>query len=318
MKLAKTSVLILVIGIGSVDSPTALAEQHRIDPENVSITLDVAYGHKLGMALTFDVYAPKTLNGAGVAFMNSGGFVSGALKQCVPEGVGGCRFVPGDQLTIGSDPGPIPLLQQFSFESLLGSGFTVFDFRPSSNPVFMVDTIVEETISGLTFIHTHAGEWGLDPDRLGVWGASSGGYLAAMAASSTELAAAHAYSAAVLYYPAGFDWTFDMANYPDLKAGIPALQLEADVLEQISLKSHMGAHNPPTLIIYGDTDFPFIQTPSEQIFARLQGAGVESQKLVFEGTGHEFRGPENQYDAHYGTQAVEEMVSWFQAKLLAD
>ena len=37
---------------------------------------DVVYGHKMGMALTFDVLKPTTANGAGVLFMVSGGWVS--------------------------------------------------------------------------------------------------------------------------------------------------------------------------------------------------------------------------------------------------
>jgi len=40
----------------------------------VKITPDVVYGHKSGMALTFDVFQPTTdANGAGVLFMVSGG-----------------------------------------------------------------------------------------------------------------------------------------------------------------------------------------------------------------------------------------------------
>ena len=40
------------------------------------ITPDVVYGHKDGLALTFDVYTPPNANGAGVLFMVSGGWVS--------------------------------------------------------------------------------------------------------------------------------------------------------------------------------------------------------------------------------------------------
>ena len=47
------------------------------------ITPDVVYGHKDGLALTFDVYTPPNANGAGVLFMVSGGWVS---TWAPPEG----------------------------------------------------------------------------------------------------------------------------------------------------------------------------------------------------------------------------------------
>lgn len=42
----------------------------------VAITPDVVYGHKLGLAMTFDVFTPEKPNGAGVLFMVSGGWYS--------------------------------------------------------------------------------------------------------------------------------------------------------------------------------------------------------------------------------------------------
>jgi hypothetical protein len=41
------------------------------------ITPDVVYGHKDGMALTFDVITPAKPNGAAVLFLQSGGWYSG-------------------------------------------------------------------------------------------------------------------------------------------------------------------------------------------------------------------------------------------------
>ncbi len=38
------------------------------------ITTDVVYGHKVGLAMTFDVYQPQERNGAAVIFINSGGW----------------------------------------------------------------------------------------------------------------------------------------------------------------------------------------------------------------------------------------------------
>ncbi|MCP4571413.1 MAG: hypothetical protein GY838_03605 [bacterium] len=55
-------------------------------PEGLRIDPDVTYGHKAGLALTFDVYRPASQNGAAVLFINSGGFRSPDFsRQCVAE-----------------------------------------------------------------------------------------------------------------------------------------------------------------------------------------------------------------------------------------
>jgi hypothetical protein len=43
---------------------------------DVEIVADVVYGHKDGMALFYDVLKPENANGAGVAYMISGGWFS--------------------------------------------------------------------------------------------------------------------------------------------------------------------------------------------------------------------------------------------------
>src|SRR5688572_9192551 len=48
----------------------------RAAESDYKITPDVVYGHKAGMALTFDVIRPKDPNGAGVLFMMSGAWIS--------------------------------------------------------------------------------------------------------------------------------------------------------------------------------------------------------------------------------------------------
>src|SRR5688572_22021029 len=55
---------------------TAFASRARAD-DPVQIRPDVVYGHKDGMALTMDVLLPAKPNGAGVLFIQSGGWHSG-------------------------------------------------------------------------------------------------------------------------------------------------------------------------------------------------------------------------------------------------
>src|SRR5262245_28249884 len=88
---------IAVMGAAS----TLFAQEQKAPPEHegVKITPDVVYGHKDGLALTFDLYEPAKKNGAGVLFMVSGGWFS--------------RWAPPESMR--------PL-----FVPLLDKGFTVF------------------------------------------------------------------------------------------------------------------------------------------------------------------------------------------------
>ena len=94
-----------------------------------------------------------------------------------------------------------------------------------------------------------------------------------------------------------------------------SLQIERGLLDSLSLHNHITSDDPPTLVIYGDQEYPFISEPSEAIHADYEKLGLESKLVIFPGVGHEFRG-ENGYNAEYGRRANGEMVEWFKAHLL--
>ena len=117
---------------------------------------DVVYGHKDGMALVMDVYKPDgPTNGAGVAnIVSSSGYVSTLDMQQFFE----------------------PIIKQ-----LLNAGFTVFAVRHGSSPRYKVPDAVRDVTQAIEFIGVHAQDYGVDPRRVGVFGASAGGVLALLA-----------------------------------------------------------------------------------------------------------------------------------------
>ena len=66
---------LLLVALGCPVSLTAQGptSESEIDVEG---TPDVVYGHKDGMALTFDVFRPRNAHGGAVLYMVSGGWVS--------------------------------------------------------------------------------------------------------------------------------------------------------------------------------------------------------------------------------------------------
>ena len=62
--------------LGAVLLLAALPPSTAAQDVDYGVTPDVVYGHKDGMALTFDVLRPANAHGAGVLYMVSGGWVS--------------------------------------------------------------------------------------------------------------------------------------------------------------------------------------------------------------------------------------------------
>jgi acetyl esterase/lipase len=124
------------------------------------IIADVVYGHKDGLALTFDVFRPtEEANGAGGLFMVSGGWRS---SWSPPQRAVG-RFRP-----------------------LLNKGFTVFAVRHGSSPKYNIPEVVADVRRSVRFIRLHAADYKVDPDRLGVYGGSAGGHLSLVLGTTSD------------------------------------------------------------------------------------------------------------------------------------
>ncbi len=280
----------------------------------IEVVPDVVYGHRHEVALSFDVYRPTPANGGAVLFINSGGFVSGKLAQYAPTGQSQWRFLEPHELPVqGADP-PIPLLAQFSFAGLLAAGLTVFDVRHSNHPPSTLDHMVKDVHEAAQLIIDHATGYGVDPRRVGLWGASAGGYLALQLGLASK---GERFAAIATYYPAGFDFVDGVDRFPEISAALPALSIDRKTLDALSLRRYIGDDAPPVLIIYGTDDMPIITDTCEALCARLHEGTHGVRCVAIPGTGHEFRG-ENGYHEKHGSRASTEVTDWFTSHLAAN
>ncbi len=244
--------------------------------DDTRIVPDVVYGHKLGMALTLDVFMPEgDANGAGILEMVSNAWVS--------------TWRP-------------PERARREYQPLLDRGFTVFAVRHGSRPVFTVPDAVRDVQSALQFVHANAARFGVDPRRLGVHGGSAGGHLALMLGlapagdgtdSPTDLVAA-----VVAYFP-----PVDMREL--------APNLDPSDAASISPILFASKEDPPTLLVHGTEDTMIPISNSESLFEALREQGVTSEIVVIEGAGHGFR-PGGEADQ----RASKAMIAWFESHLL--
>lgn len=265
----------------------ALCAAEAFGAEGIEIVPDVVYGHKHGMALTFDVYKPKQANGTGILFIVSGGWYS---SWCPPE-------------------------QSIEwFRPMLDKGFTVFAVRHGSSPKYVIPEIIEDVRRSVRFIRLRANDFGVAPDRLGVAGASAGGHLALMLGTASDkgdpnakdevLRVTDRVAAVVAYFP-----PTDLRSWVNNTPDYPALNFEEEKAADCSPLLHVTEDDPPTLLIHGDSDKLVPIDHSEKILAEFEKHKVTSELLVIKGAGHGFRGEDNK-------RASDAMVAWFEKHLL--
>lgn len=264
----------------------ALTPNCSAQPDRVSITPDVVYGHKDGMALTFDVFRPKeNANGIGVLFMVSGGWVSTWVepKQSMPM-----------------------------FEHLLAKGYTVIAVRHGSSPRYVVPECVGDVQLALSYVAKHASEWQIDPKRLGVFGFSAGGHLSLMLGTvggtkrgSDEITRV---AAVVAVFP-----PTDLAPYVDpnspLREQFPALKFDPSKAESFSPLMQVTADDAPTLLYHGDKDELVPLWHSEKIQKAFDAVKVECNLVVIKDAAHGFNGEGNR-------RLAADMVDWFDRHLV--
>jgi len=258
--------------------------------EGADITADVVYGHKHGMALTFDVFKPEEPNGAGILFMVSGGWYS--------------HWAPPEQTAQ-------------LFTPMLEKGFTVFAVRHGSSPKYVIPEILEDVRRSVRFVRANAERFGVDPERLGVTGGSAGGHLSLMLGTASDegdpeanddvLRVSDRVAAVVAYYPPTDvrPWVDESSTYWQ---NYPALRFEPAQAGNCSPILHVSEDDPPTLLIHGDQDKLVPLEHSTKIQAEFEKRNVPCEVLVIEGAGHGFL-------AEDARRAGEATVAWFEKHL---
>jgi len=255
---------------------------------------DVIYGHRDGMALTYDVFKPNKANGALVVNMVSAGW--------------------------RSSWGP-PEERQARYQWLIDKGFTVVALYHASAPRFPLTEAVNDVRLGLRHIRLHAKDYGADPARIGVWGASAGGHLALVAglmaddgdpvAANPLERSGNRVAAVVAYFP---PTDLDILLAGRTRQG--AIDFDESLRKSVSPVHFADDRDPPVLLITGDSDKGVPMAQSEMMKAALEKVGVKTKLVAFAGADHDFyvKGDPAKTDA-YALEAMNQMVAWFEERL---
>ena len=285
---------VLMMLIVMVSAPVSIADDWR------TVTPDVIYGHKAGMALTYDVVKTASEpNGAAILFMVSGGWVSTWNN---PESV--VRETKPDVPNI--------------FEKIVAEGYTLYFVRHGSSPWFKVPDAVSDVKLAVRHIRAHAADFGIDPARIGVWGGSAGGHLSLVLGSmgddgnvagkeESEKVSSRV-QAVVAYFPPTD--IREYVNHKTLSPQFPAVVFPDDQADDVSPLLAVTPDDAPTLLIHGDKDELVPISHSERFLEAMKKSNVVCELIVMKGAAHGFPGDQ-------GTQAEKALLEWFD-KYLAD
>jgi acetyl esterase/lipase len=254
----------------------------------VGVTADVVYGHKDGLALTYDVFRPESTGegrGPCLILIVSGGWVS--------------QWMPPEAMLPFTKP-------------LLDRGYTVCAVRHGSSPKYQIPEIVDDVRKALVHVSEHAADLRIDPARIGIFGFSAGGHLSLMLGTTTNAAARgrddkpRVAAVAAVFPPT------DLAPYVEPAAGylerFPALKFPREQADSYSPLKQVSDDDAPTLLVHGDKDELVPLWHSERIRDALRASNVDADLLVIEGAAHGF-------DADGNRRMFEAMLDWFDKHL---
>ncbi len=277
----------------------------------VAVKEDVIYGRKYGMAMTMDVFTPNgKKNGAGVIFAASGGWFSGK-----------------------------GMINRNFYNEVLKRGYVVFVVVHGSQPKFTIPEVLEDMHRATRFIRAHAKEYGIDPERLGIMGASAGGHLSLMQGCAglsgdpqsndpLNRVSSKANAVGCFFPPTDFlnygkegeiclgtgtlkdFWTpFDFHTLEGKRGFVPVTEMEKRkaIGKAISPIYHVTRDSAPALIIHGDADKLVPIQQAELIIARLKENHVPCELVTKKGMQHGWAGIEKDivtiadwFDKHLG------------------
>ena len=254
---------------------------------------NVVFGMYSGTALLMDVYHPVQSNGLGLIVIQGSGWY-------MPQ-----RY---DAPALKDDPIVATYGRRFA-----EAGYTAFVINHRAAPRFRYPAPLEDAQRAVRFIRHNAGAYAIDGRRLGAWGASSGGHLAALLGTldgagdandsdpvNRETAKVQAVvtlfpatDLASLTSPRGTTAVVGLMGFrhpPDPSTAPPGFirpdEPEIKAYRDASPTTHVTPDDAPFLLMHGDADVIAPIQQSEIMEQKLTSAGVAVRLVRVPGGQH--------------------------------
>lgn len=212
----------------------------------------------------------------------------------------------------------------------LGGYFAVtIQYRLSGQAIY--PAAVHDCKAAIRFLRAHAEKYGIDPQRIGVWGHSAGGHLAALLGTSGNSDVLNGDVGAPGIDPAlssAVQCVVDISGPTDLSVDAPRGMIsqwlggpvrdKQDLAKQASPLTYIDAKDPPVLIIHGSIDrLVNIDRQARPFEKTLKESGVAVEFLEVKEQGHiitdraAYRRAAEFFDQHLGGKAAETIENLF-------
>jgi acetyl esterase/lipase len=224
------------------------------------------------------------------------------LPQDAPEPLPVVVWIHGGAWRVGSkEDSPAARMAE------RGYAVASIGYRLSQEAIFPAQ--IHDCKAGVRWLRANAGRYGLDPGRIGAWGASAGGHLAALLGTSGgvgdlegelgNLAASSRVQAVCDFFgPSDFArmndergiMDHDAADSPESQFIGGSVQSCPHLVARANPITYVSAGDPPFLMVHGGADRTVPPNQSELLYRTLRQAGVEAELHIVPGAGHGFQG----------------------------
>ncbi len=262
---------ILIVGFFSVFSSAQDAQQPQL--EGVEEISDIEYANHEGHSLTLDVYRPfdwADYTGLPVViWVHGGGWVNGNKENC-----------------------------QAAFLAQKNIAVVSINYRLAS--VAQWPAQINDCYAAVRWVRKNAKTFGFT-DKIGVWGSSAGGHLAALmgtrAFSGAEETSSRVEAVCDFFGPSDLltmppnvitkertREQVEQSNGAKL-LGKPVMDVPK-LAQDASALYHVSTGDVPFLIVHGEADPGVPLAQSQQLHDKLKAAGVESELVILPGAIH--------------------------------
>jgi acetyl esterase/lipase len=186
---------------------------------------------------------------------------------------------------------------------------------------------IHDVKTAIRFLRSHARQYGIDPTRVGIFGGSAGGQLAALAATSCGVEAlepdaggrppeaSDCVQAAAPWYG-----VYDFQTVPIPRGstgpapylGCATAECPAETLRFASPVTYVDATDPPMLLIHGNADKLVAVSQTHEFEELLHKAGVPVEAIYIDGADHGLVGKDEQATLIAIRRALEATFDFFE------
>ncbi len=185
------------------------------------------------------------------------------------------------------------------------AGYVVasIEYRLTDEAIFPAQ--IEDCRAAIRWLRASAERFGIDPERVGVWGSSAGGHLAALVGTAGNEAlwdvgdhldqTSRVQAACDFFGPADLDALSETSAQTSATSTLGlflggALSEKRDLARAASPITYVDRNDPPFLIVHGTDDRVVPVEQSDRLVAKLKKAGVPVSYLRVEGLAHGLKG----------------------------